>query len=420
MLTDHYDGVDGTDITRWMRLSPAVACCYKVYSRLLKGAPLTMVKPDGEVLRWPPKDGRSTKSAAYNVLRLWEDRPNEIHTAAQVRGMMAHEWIYRGEVIMPQHRDPNGHIRRFYVLPSSVVNINSFNRQFDWMFKQGVVYNWYGHKKVLNVKKPQFMHLRTNVDPFWPLRGRPIWQEMQTEVAANAISSIYRKEVFRQGGPVRVSLEADPESDIAHTANEEQLGRIASGVARNIKRMDSWMNEIVHIPPGFKLHDWGPKSNDEMYTEASRVTDEKIASAAGVPLLYLGNMERSTYTNSRQQISILVKEAGASFFEEIEQAIHRVQLAPLGGEAALMTPRFDLEHLIKAEIAVWNKIVLDRVAAGIMGVNEARTMLDHMPYEEKKYDKPIEPMMQKPGMGPKKKAPAGDAKGVAKPASDKV
>ena len=412
------DAFDGTETSLWARLSPAIAVCYKVYSRILKSTPLTLVRPNGDVMRWPPQDGREAKSKAWQILRLWEEEPNEVHSPAQFRGMLAHQWIYTGEVIIPQHRWPNRLVRRMFVLPSAVVSINAFTNQweYDYANKGGVEYAYYGKSKKLNMKVPQFMHLRQNVDSNWPLRGRPAYMEMPTEVAANAISAIYRKEVFRQGGPVRQALEADPESDISTTATESQLERIASKVARNLKRMQAWQNEIVHIPPGFKLNDYGPKTRDEMYTEASRLTDEKLSAAHGVPLMYQGNLENSNYTNARQQVAILAKEVGSAFFAEISQMIEKVQLRPLGGEEAKLKARFDLDHLIKAEIAIWNKIVLDRVAGGVWSVNEGRVALDSEPRPEKEFDIP----QPKGAKGQQDKAPAGEAKGVAKPDEDKT
>ena len=417
---NHFDDAyEGTSTSLWARLSPAVAVCYKVYSRILKSTPLTLVKPNGDVMRWPPKDGREGNSKAYQILRLWQEEPNELHSPAQFRGMLAHQWIYSGEVIIPQHRHPNHVVRRMYVLPSAVVAVNAWTAQFDYDYakaKGGIEYQYYGNRKRLNLKMPQFMHLRQNVDTNWPLRGRPAYIDMPTEVAANAIAAIYRKEVFRQGGPVRTSLEADPDSDISAAATESQLERIASKVARSLKRMQAWQNEIVHIPPGFKLKDWGPKSADEMYTQASRLTDEKISAAHGVPLMYQGNLENSNYTNARQQVAILAKEVGSAFFAEIEQMIEKVQLRPLGGEDARIKAKFDLDHLVRAEVAIWNKIVLDRVAAGVWSINEGRVALDSEPMKGKEYDKP----MPKGAKGQPDKAPAGEAKGVAKPAEDKA
>lgn len=413
-VNNHYGALDGSETSLWARLAPAIANVVKVYARMLQAAPLTLVKPDGEVLRWPPEDGRKASSRAYQILRLWNERPNEIHSPSQIYGMMAEEWVYEGEIVMPQHRHANRVVRRMYVLPSNAVHINSFENQFNYQQNHGIQYSYYGVSKTLNTRLPQFMHLRNNVDPFWPLRGRPSFWNMPNEVAANAISSIYRKEVFRQGGPVRTALETDPESDISQTATEDQLQRIANRVAGNIKRMQSWMNSITAIPPGFKLSDWGPKSADEMYTAASRITDEKLSAVHGVPLMYQGNMESSTYNNARHQIGLLVKDAGSAFFGEIQEMIERVQLRPLGGMEALLKAKFDVDQLMRADLPIWNKLVLDRVGGGVWSVDEAREAFDSKPLGGK-FAKPKDPNAAKP----MQKAPAGDAKGVAKPGADK-
>ena len=414
-VNNHYGNFNPGETNLWARLSPAIANVVKVYARLLRGAPLTLVKPDGEVLRWPPKDGRQASSKAYQILRLWEEEPNEIHSPAQIRGMMAEEWIYEGDVIIPQHRHANDVVRRMFVLPTTAVSVHTPQDAFGSFIGKNIEYSYFGQRKIYNPKKPQFMHLRNNIDAYWPLRGRPSFYDMPNEVAANAIASIYRKEVFRQGGPVRMTLEADPESDVAQSGQIQQIQRIADRVAQNLKRMQSWMDDIAAVPPGFKIGEYGPKSADEMYVNASRMTDEKLSAVHGVPLMYQGNMEKSNYTNSRQQVAILVKDSGAAFFSEIEQWIEKAQLRPLGGEEARMRAKFDTDHLMRFDVAIWNKLVLDRLSAGLISPNEARLHLDYMPLEGEKHDKPRDPMKN----APQQKAPAGDAKGVAKPAADK-
>ena len=398
-----------------MRISPAIAICAKVYSRLLKSAPLTLVKPSGEILKWPPKDGRSASSPAYQILRLWSECPNWLQSREQFLEMLAYDWVHSGEGIARLYRAGTDVPNEMRILSAERVNLTgTVIGSFPDEHQEVLIYHYGGISIQVHPERPELFHMRSNVDPHYQYRGRPAVWGMPYEVKASALASIYRSEIFRQGGPVRTAIKASSESRVAMTLEQKQ--RIADKLAQEMKRSESWMKNVTVLPEDFDFTDFGPKGEDEMYVKGSRYIDEKLTSVYGVPLLYQGNMEKGTYNNSRQQIAILVESAGGSMFEEIQSVIKRCMLLPIGGETAKLTPKFDLAVAQRGELALWNKIITDRIAAGIISINEARVSLDYEKMDGKMYDKPKDTTTPK---APMPKAPAPDAKGTAKPPADK-
>lgn len=415
--TFYSTGNDGAgDIRKWMRISPAIAVCLQVYARLLKTAPLELVRPNGEILTWPPKDGRSGNSPGMQVLKLWMDRPNWLQTREQFLDVYANDWVYEGESIGRIFRGGTDVPTEIRLLPAVQVSLTGrvlYSVSLDEE-PHRLVYHYNGRTIEADPNRPGVFHTRMNVDPRYQYRGRPPVWNMEYEVKSSALASIYRSEVYRQGGPVRTAIKMSSES--RDSTNFEQKQRIADRLAKEMKRTESWTNTVTLLPEDADLADWGPKSqNDEMYVMGSRYVDEKITSAYGVPLLYQGNMENGTYNNSRQQIAVLTESAGSSMFAEIASAIRDCLLRPIGGETAKLHPRFNLAAAQRGELVIWNKVVLDRLAAGVITQNEARLALDFETLDDPEYDK----LKDKAAKALQGKAPANDAKGVAKPPADK-
>ena len=316
------------NLRTYIRHSPAMAICSRVYALLLKTSPLTLVRPDGTVLRWPPKDRRQLQMPGMQILRLWSEEPNRIQTREQFLDTLALDWIYNGEVVARIFRAGTDTPTEIFVVAAERVNVTgySYGDVFTANIDGPLVYH-YGRESIsVDLRRPQIMHLRANVDPRYQIRGRPAVWNMTYEVKANALASIYRSEVYRQGGPVRTGIQAAEDYDPTEALSEEDQIRIAEKLGRRMKRSESWMKDVTVLPTGFKFADYGPKTADEMYVQAARLTDEKISAVHGVPLLYQGNMENSTYNNSRQQVAVLIQYAGASMFAEIESAIRRNML----------------------------------------------------------------------------------------------
>ena len=108
------------------------------------------------------------------------------------------------------------------------------------------------------------------------------------------------------------------------------------------------------------------KGRDPMMVEASRMSDEKILAAYGIPVMFANNLEKSTYSNSRTQDRMVVRDGVKPMLMELASCIKRDLLEPMGGVHATLQPEFDYDLALQAEPAIYNKLIIDRVTAGII------------------------------------------------------
>ena len=342
--------------------APAVGIVASVIGRFFKAIPLKLFTEDGDEHK-----GRGI----HPVLRLFNERPNEFQSATSFREMLAQEMVYTGECVLRIHREGTTP-HRIFCWPSNHVTLN---QDTDWgsQLDQAIVYHYVSQSFALDPELPQVCHVRLNVDPQYPLRGRPAVYGMYPEVLANTFSSLYRKETFRQGGPPRMALVRIPD---AAEADQGQVRQAATSFTNAVKTMASWMSTPV-LPEGWEPKDLGPQGTDTMLNAAARMSDEKILAVNGIPVMFANNLERSTYSNSRTQDRMVVRDGVKPMMMELGSCIKRDLLEPMGGVHATLQPVFDYDAALEAEAAIFNKLIIDRVKAGIITPEKAAEELGY-------------------------------------------
>ena len=141
----------------------------------------------------------------------------------------------------------------------------------------------------------------------------------------------------------------------------------------------------------------GTKGRDPMMVEASRMSDEKILAAYGIPVMFANNLERSTYSNSRTQDRMVVRDGVKPMLMELASCIKRDLLEPMGGVHATLLPEFDTDAALEAEAVIYNKLIIDRVTAGIITPEVAA---EELGYDKKDVpDEPVPPPVAPPPSG---------------------
>ena len=342
----------------------AVCVAADVIARAFQRITMRLVQEDGT--EYEPR----TK---HPVLELINNGANEFQTGAEYRSNLARELVFCGEAISRVHRDVN-RPRRLYLWDSEATYIDQ-DQQYDLEAIKSLFYQWGTRTVPFDPEMPGIMHIRLNAHPLYPLRGRPNVHGMQTEVLTNIYASKYRSEVYRQGGPPRNALA--PEKDSAE-ASPEQATEIASTFTRGVKGPSSYRTTPV-IPAGWKVEDLGPEGTDPLMLNGSRHSDERILAAYGIPVQFINNLERSTFSNARTEDRKLIRDAVAPWLEVIARCIERDLLRPMGGVNAKLRVEWNTDAVLEAEPVIWNKIILDRFKAGAIRQDEARDELGYDP-----------------------------------------
>lgn len=349
-------------ISRWLlEESPTVAVCAEVVRRLFRPLRVELRRPDGRPVERHP------------LLPLLNSRPNPIQSASEFMGQIAEELVYGGECVIRVYRSRGGMPTMLQVWPYHQVN--------TVMDGDRVRYTWTktsARDEVLNdPRSPEICHVRMTFDHHRVCRSVSPWRGMASEVRASTWASQYRAEYFRQGGSPRLVAVIPRDKEIGNRGpvDLEKMREKLLAFWRAVKAgVSTWLGgETRAMPEGVMPHDLGPQNTaDPVLTGPARAIDEKIAAVVGLPVIMLGNMERATYSNARQQMTVVVRDAIRPRLDAFLSAVTRDLLVPAGGVSATLEPVVDTDELVRDEASVFNKIQLSRVNSGVITPNEAR------------------------------------------------
>ena len=356
---------------RELEASPTIAVIAAVVSRMFRSLRLTVRRPGGMDL------------ASHALLDLFNDAPNEFYGASEFWAQVARELVLGGECIIRVHR--RGRVPyRLAVWPYDETNIDPPSRitaepdcLCTYRYRDAVV-------DFVPGKPPPVCHVRMSVDHDRPLRGLDPWRGLHAEVLSSTFAALYRSEYFRQGGSPRLVAIMEGGEIVGNLGSTEtdKAQELMDAVFKSVKAgLTTWQGGQAHrMPAGVSLVDMGPKSpTDPMMIMASRAVDEKLLASAGLPAISINNMEKSTYANSRQQQAVLVRDAIQPRLDAYLSAIRRDLLKPMGGRNAALELHVDTTKLVEDEAAVYNKLILDQLAGGMITANEAREKLGYEP-----------------------------------------
>ena len=335
--------------------APTVAACANTISNLFRSLKLEL---------------RPERKSPSKLEQLFNDYPNEVQSAGAFWAELATELVYNGEAIIRVQWGTDGP-DRIYVWPADEVTVDYVDQNYLIEAQAPLRYQFHTDSFLFDPDRPQVMHLRLHSDPDHPIRGRSPFWGMTSEVLANIYASQYRREFMRQGGSPRLSLSYKPVLGMPQI-DPKQVKEQTQAFTRAVKTSNSY-----RTTPGIpaEVQDLGPK--ERQFMELSRYSDERLTSAIGLPLLAINNLERSTYSNARQQIAIMVRDAIGPLINELEACITRDLLIPMRQKR--YRAMIDTETLIKDEAAILNKLVLDRYKANVITREEAREQLGYEP-----------------------------------------
>ena len=252
------------------------------------------------------------------------------------------------------------------------------------------------------------------LDPYRLLRAWSPFRGLATEIRASIFSSLYRAEYFRQGGSPRLTLVSKVINEAETEISPDEVRAALEAFRKAAKQGPRTRGEAHALPPGWEAQDLGPQNvTDPVLTQAMRGIDERILAACGLPLITTNNLERSTYSNSRQQMSVVIRDAVRPRVEVLTSALKTAVLVPMGGKNVNLRPVVDTSVLVKDEVLAYNRLVLDRVKAGVITPNEARDHLDYEPSTDEKADK-LQEVKAGPGGDAENAEDAGSKGGEAK------
>ena len=357
--------------------SPAIAVGCEVVRRLFRSLRLELHREDGSPVRRHP------------VLTLWNDRPNPMQTASEFWGQVAEELVYSGEAIIRLFRSRAGQVEMMVVWPYEAVTTSMDGPLV--VYRYGRLHGFPSgddrYEELANDwRRPEILHVRMTWDPYRVCRAVSPWRGMGAEIIASTYAAMYRAEYFRQGGSPRIVATIPRDKELSGRGDEDvsKMREALTNFWRAVKAGPStWYGgQTRALPEGVMPHDLGPQNTtDPVLSGPARAIDEKIASILGIPVILYGNLERATFSNARQQMAVLVRDAIRPRLDAVLSRIKRDLLVPSGGVSAQLEPVVDTDELVRDEASVYNKIILSRVNSGVITPNEGRDALGYPPID---------------------------------------
>ena len=359
---------------RVLEASPTIGVITTVVSRMFRSLRLDL-KAD---------HGKGDSLDMHPLLDLFNRQPNEFCTASEFWQQVAEELVHGGECVIRLHREGK-RVKRLIVWPYDEVDVTPLSPTYyqpaaEDAQPEAITYHFRGEQvPYMAGMTPNILHVRMSTDRYRVLRADDPWRGLQSDILGSIYASAYRAEYFRQGGSPRIVAVHKSNEYLGH-GDDKSVSDVKESLLsffRAAKAPLNWADGVARtLPTDYDVKDIGPPSSeDPMMTKAAKAVDERIAAAAGLPLLFMNNMDRSTYNNSRQQQAVIVRDAIQPRLNAFTAAIERDILIPMGGADATLAAYVDTDKLIEDEAVVWNKIVMDRYNAGIIDLAEAREQI---------------------------------------------
>ena len=165
----------------------------------------------------------------------------------------------------------------------------------------------------------------------------------------------------RPGGVLQTKGQLSAEAHARLKQGFEQLHRGAANHHR-----------LAVLEDGVEFHPIGIPPEDAQFLESRRFQVDDVARIFRVPAHLIGSLERSTFSNIEHQSLEYVTHSMGPWFRRIEAGVDRQLL----GRTSTHFTKFVTDALLRADTATRMTALSTAINAGILSVNEARSIED--------------------------------------------
>ncbi len=218
------------------------------------------------------------------------------------------------------------------------------------------------------VESSRVVHFKNDVLTPDGLKGRSVVELAREAIGLDISAEEFLARVLSQGTHMGVVLETDEKLTTEQLTDlKEQLkdGRGVTGAGKG--RI---------FQSGLKAKVLGMTVKEADLTDQRRFVNERISAIAGVPLIFLNDLTRGTYSNTEQQDLAFAKHCVAPIIVDLEQTLNRT----LFTEPDRYFVKFNLEGLVRGDYKTRVAAYGEAIRSGWMSPNEVRALEDMDPY----------------------------------------
>lgn len=311
------------------------------------------------------KDGKLEKLSSHALSMLVEVSPNGVDTAPEWIGILAQEFERTGNAMAIIHRNAE-----------RVMMLEPFRLGDAEVTKSGAVYTWriggevIVHDTLSGMPAPIF-HVAQNRRArrqdgdasCQHLFGSSPVRNARLEMEASAYGQQYFRDMMYLGGRGQVGIvDGDPqvpEQEELNSKSKQMTEVLSNPQNRGTVPIFPKDTEIVQL------------AHDLKFLETMRYADEKLAGLYKIPMLFINNLERSTYSNARTVVEHFVTQTMANKYRLFEAAFKR-QVIGYRGPLKNIYMKFVTDDLLKDDPVKQSMRVKTFAGLGALKVDEIR------------------------------------------------
>ena len=292
---------------------------------------------------------------------LWNSIPTPYHTPTELCDQVMRGLNLYGNSYLFCERRRSGEVGELIPMDETIVDVDVDERWWRHRGRPAIIYYIDGKAFPHDPGRPDVCHVRQNVRPWYPFEGRSPVRALREQIGAGLAATEYQRRVFSQGGHAQIGLQPLPKEQ-ATILPASQLKTDADAFRKATTGAASW-NRVPIVPSGYNVVQLGISPKDAAYMELMKWSRNDVAACYRVPLVLLGDLEKSSYANVREIMRSYERLTMAPLRQLIGDALHRdvlgrdptlritwqpdvrdapetaVRIAAAGIKAGMMTPR---------------------------------------------------------------------------------
>lgn len=312
------------------------------------------------------KDELDEKHDLSNILKL---RPNKLMTAATFWKTIEYQTNWYGYSIVPIERE-NGKVKS--LIPLNMENVEMYIDDVGLLdnINDPIYFTYHQHedKYVFHIDEVLYFVGMTS-DGISPM---PIREQLKTLIdnaeQANRYTNHYLKNGLHSRGVVKYIGDL---SEKNQEALQAQFTRVSGGIEK--------AGQLLPLPLGFDYQSISTSLRDAQFTELQELTERQIASAFGVKMHQINNLERATHTNvEHQQKEFYIETLQPKLTAYEQELTYKLLTEKEISEGFFI--RFNVDAILRSTLKERYEAYNQGIQGGFLKPNEARDK-ENLPHE---------------------------------------
>lgn len=323
-------------------------------------------------------DNDKRRITNHDTSYLLQVAPNGIQTPAQMFTGLEYCRNHHGNAYCYIHRARDGTLERIVPLDPRRVQIwiTNGNKEF-WQRPYYYLYCDERSGKNYWLAPEDVLHFKSWITEDNGLAGKSVREILASSFAGVKASSKFLSDLHQHGLIANAVVKFT--GDLKRESQDLLLNEIERQARDNNRRM-------ITLPMGFDLQKLDLTLADSQFYELKKYSSLQVASAFGIPPIYLNDLEKSSYANAAMQNLQFYTQTLLFILSNYEQEMNR-KLLTKKELAQGLGFKFNVATILRGDVSQQAEIIQKLVSCAVYSPNDARRWLDQPPIDGDAGDK---------------------------------